>query len=166
MMPRMGLMAVKKRDGSVPFGSLVHNDAVIYVSTGNTYIKYYIIVAVIVSITISLLSLSFDLRSRLKDGLPPRAHHRFLFGRMIRKHEQKVAAAAAAQESSPPDTYNMTNVAPGPVTNLDWYPAYPGHADGGEKFDSAQEPTKEATETNILPAYEPPSGPSPPAVTR
>lgn len=33
-MPRMGLMALKTRDENVPFGSLVHSDAVIYVGRG------------------------------------------------------------------------------------------------------------------------------------
>ncbi|KAL6701837.1 hypothetical protein J3F84DRAFT_343360 [Trichoderma pleuroticola] len=156
-MPRMVPTSLKTRDEHVPFGSLIHNDRVIYVTQGNSYTKYYIIVAVVGSITLLYVIVAINLQVRLDKGLSPRGYQKLLFKAWIRKHERKVASAA--QANAPPDFYNMANVTPGPVNDYTGYAVYPGHTGGGDKFDSVQELNKRADEENALPVNEAPLPP-------
>ncbi|KAL7908708.1 hypothetical protein GGI35DRAFT_480307 [Trichoderma velutinum] len=160
----MGFVAFKVRDEHVPFGSLIHNDAVIYVEGGDSHVKYYIIVAVVTAISISFLTVFLNLQSRLSKGLPPRPYQRFFFRGLIRKHEQRVGSVP--QTNGSPDFYNMANVTPGPVNDSARYAVYPSHSDGGDKFDSAHELTKGADEANALPVNEAPLGAPPVAVVK
>ncbi|KAK0762167.1 hypothetical protein N5P37_004970 [Trichoderma harzianum] len=163
-MPGMVFTAPKARNQHVPFGSLIHNDVLIYVREGNSYTKYYIIVAIIAAIIIFHVILAINLQLRLNKGLQPRAYEKFLFKGVIRKHERKVASAAHG--NSPPDFYNMANVTPGPVNDSTVYTAYPGHTYGGDRFDSVQELNKRADEENALPVNDVPLGPPPAAVLK
>ncbi|UKZ75458.1 hypothetical protein TrVFT333_003143 [Trichoderma virens FT-333] len=162
-MPRMGLVAFKTRDEPVNFGSLIHNDAILYVGDGNSHVKYYIILSVVVFISILFLLLRIELQSRLNRGAPPLAIQRFLFGWVIRSHQRR---AGLAPQDGQPGSYNMGDVAPGPANDSVRYAAYPDHADGGDKLHTVQEPTKRVDEESVLPVYEPPLGPPPPAVTK
>lgn len=121
--------------------------------------------------------LAINLQLRLNKDLPPLAYQKvrvvlalkyslsniltsfwqFLFRGLIKKHERKVASAA--QANGPPDFYNMANVTPGPVNDYTGYTIYPGHTDGGDKFDSVQELNKKADEENVLPVNEAPLPP-------
>ncbi|KAL7962080.1 hypothetical protein V8C34DRAFT_301786 [Trichoderma compactum] len=143
--------AFKTRNEHVPFGSLIHNDY--------SYKRYYIIAAVVAAFIILHVLLAINLQLRLNKDLPPRAYQKFLFRGLIRKHERKVASAA--QGNGPPDFYNMANVTPGPVNDYTGYNTYiyPGHTDGGDKFDSVQELNKRADEENALPVNEAPLPP-------
>ncbi|KKO99667.1 hypothetical protein THAR02_08219 [Trichoderma harzianum] len=160
----MVFTASKARDEPVPFSSLIHNDVLIYVREGHSYTKYYIIVAVIAAIVILHVIIAINLQLRLNKGLQPRAYEKFLFRGVIRKHERKVASAAHA--NGPLDFYNMANVTPGPVNDSTGYTAYPGHTDGGDRFDSVHELNKRADEETALPVNEVPLGPPPAAVLK
>ncbi|KAF3063322.1 hypothetical protein CFAM422_009917 [Trichoderma lentiforme] len=163
-MLRMVSTAFKTRNEHVPFGSLIHNDVLIYVREGNFYTKYYIIVAIIAAIILLHVILAINLQLRLNKGLQPRAYEKFLFRGVIRKHERRVASAA--QGNGPPDFYNMANVTPGPLNDSTGYTSYPGHTYGGESFDSVQELNKRGDEENALPVNEVPLGPPPAAVLK
>ncbi|KAL7782133.1 hypothetical protein V8C43DRAFT_319209 [Trichoderma afarasin] len=158
--------AFKTRNEHMPFGSLIHNDVLIYVREGNSYTKYYIIVAIIAAIIIFHVILAINLQLRLNKGLQPRAYEKFLFRGVIRKHERKLASAA--QGNGPPDFYNMANVTPGPVNVNDstGYTVYPGNTYGSDRFDSVQEFNKRADEENAFPMNEVPLGPPPAAVLK
>ncbi|KAL6794968.1 hypothetical protein GGI42DRAFT_363356 [Trichoderma sp. SZMC 28013] len=141
--------AFKTRNAHASFGSLIHND---YSPT-----RYYIIAAVVAAFIILHVVLAINLQLRLNKDLPPLAYQKFLFRGLIKKHERKVASAA--QANGPPDFYNMANVTPGPVNDYTGYTIYPGHTDGGDKFDSVQELNKKADEENVLPVNEAPLPP-------
>ncbi|KAL7812920.1 hypothetical protein V8C44DRAFT_328417 [Trichoderma aethiopicum] len=146
--------------------SPIHTRMIIFYSSSQYHTtKYYIIASVCASIIITSLSIYLGFLARLHSGSPLRSYERYLFKSAIRKHERRQEEALAAQEEARRSAH-----ASQPVNDVAAFQSHPHHMDGshadrGSKSGSVQELIQRGGE-EVLPAYEPPVGPPPSAVTR